>query len=59
MQQETGNQIVSILRRRNEARDEIEKTQREMLHLILSQNMMDYVKIDWTKIAREFSAHER
>lgn len=59
MQQETGNQIIAILRRRNEARDEIEKTQREMLHLILSQNMMDYVKIDWTKIAREFSAHER
>ena len=59
MQQGTGDQIVSILRRRNEARTEIEKTQREMLHLILTQNMMEYVKIDWTKIAREFSAHDR
>lgn len=59
MQSATGDQIVAILRRRNEARAEIEKTQREMLYLILTQNMMEYVKIDWTKIAREFSAHDR
>lgn len=52
--QEIGNQVAGILKRRDDARTEMDRTQKEMLHLILSQNMMEYVKIDWPKLTREF-----